>query len=126
MKLALLLVALASTAHAQPRNRIPSVRIGAPTVTGGLAREVVRRVLDRQRTKFQYCYEKHLLVDSKVRGTLKVAFEIVETGKAANVGTVGIEGEVAACTRRVFEYVEFPRPKDGKGVAVKFELLLSP
>jgi hypothetical protein len=102
------------------------VRIGAPTVTGGMAREVVRRVIDRQRNKFQYCYEKHLLVDSRVQGTLKVALEILPSGKPENVGTLGIEGEVAACTKRVLEYVEFPKPQDGKGVAVKFELTLKP
>ncbi len=124
MRLALLLVALASAAQAQPQP--PSVRIGALTVTGGLPRDVVRRVLGSQRSKFQYCYEKHLHVDPAVQGTLKVAFEIVSSGKAANVGTLGIEGEVAACTKRVFEYVEFPKPKDGKGVAVKFELTLKP
>jgi len=36
------------------------------------------------------------------------------------------EGEVVACTKRVFGYFEFPKPKNGKTVAVKFELLLKP
>ena len=126
MKLALAILAIATTANAQPR-QLPTVRITKQEVTGsGRDKQVVLRVLGRQRNRLQYCYEKHLLVDPEVRGTLKVAFEISPAGKPANVGTMGVEGEVAACTKRVLDYAVFPKPKAGQVVAVKFELLLKP
>lgn len=131
MRAALGLLVLAGTAHAQPgapsrKPRLPSVKISVPVVTGALDKQVVRRIVHRQRAKFQYCYEKHLLMDPKLAGTLQLAFEIAGDGTVQNAGTMGLEGEVARCSKSALDATAFPRPTDGKGVGVKFALTLSP
>jgi len=122
VKLALLGLIVASSVNAQPAPRmptIPTVTIGAPAVTGPLEINIVRRYLRRHMNKFQSCYEM-------LKGTLKAASEIAPSGKVANLGTMGVEGEVAACTKTVLELIEYPRPRDGKRVAVKVDFRLTP
>ncbi len=136
MKLALpaLLALLAPIAHAQPGEGLqprkrpppPTVKVGMPVVTGPLDKEIVRRYLKRNLGRFTYCYEKQLLVEANLKGTLKAAYTITPEGKVTAAGTMGVEGEVAACTKRVLELIEYPKPLGGKEVAVKVDFTLTP
>lgn len=131
MKLAAVLVlAGLASARAEPRQprpaSVPTVKILRPVVTGPLDPAIVYRYLLRNRAKLQYCYEKQLAGDPTLKGTLKAAFAIHASGKVHDVGTVGVEGEVAACTRRVLETIEYPKPRDNKVASVKLELVLAP
>ena len=132
MRLAMALLTFSGLASAQPgapnkprvRREPPTVSIASLVVTGPLEKDIVRRYLRRNNNKFTYCYEKHLLVDDKLKGTLKAAYEITADGTVANAGTMGVEGEAAACTKKVLERIEYPRPKGDKSVAVKVDFVL--
>ncbi len=95
-----------------------------PKVTGPLDANIVRRYLMRNRSKLQYCYEKQLSITPGVEGAMKAAWEIKPDGKVVNVGTFGLDGEVAACTKRVLELIEYPKPRQGKSAAVDVAFIM--
>jgi hypothetical protein len=117
LAVALLVVGLSGGAEAR-KPSMPSVVILTPKVTGQLDPNIVRRYLMRNRNKFQYCYEKHLASNPLLEGKLEAAWEIRPDGKVINAGTMGLDGEVAACAKRVLESIEYPKPRNKKGVAV--------
>jgi hypothetical protein len=101
-------------------NNGPSVAIGQPTtqVTGtatgdGLDKAIIRRYIKRNIQKIQYCYEKQLLADPKLAGTVTTKFVIAETGKVTKSEADGVHKETASCVARVIEGIEFPKPKGG-------------
>lgn len=127
--IALVLLASAATVDAQPARRpapVPTVSIWALKVSGPLDKNLVRRYLVRNNQKFQYCYEKQLATTPKLEGELKAAWEIKPDGKVLNVGTMGLDGEVATCSKRVLESIEYPKPRGGKSAAVNVSFLLKP
>lgn len=83
------------------------------TALGGLDKAVVRRYIQRQLSKFQYCYEKELLVNDQLAGTVDTRFLITPEGDVMAVEASGVSPEVSTCVAGVIKNIQFPRSRDG-------------
>ena len=100
----------------------PPVRIGEPTVKGDLDKAIIRRYVKRHIQKVVYCYEKQLLVDDKIAGTVTTQFTIDADGFVTGATASGMDKTVAECIQTVISRIEFPKPKSGE-VAVTYPLV---
>ncbi len=87
----------------------------APCVIGdgGLDKAVVRRYIRRQLSKIQYCYEKELLANDTLRGSVDIHFLIQLDGHVSTVETSGVSPAVASCVSTVIKSIEFPAQRAG-------------
>jgi hypothetical protein len=97
------------------RQQQSTVTITRPVVEGKLDADVVRRHLKRQISKFQFCFEREVLVDPLLTGgTATAAFVITAIG-ATHVGTVGgVQANVDACIAGVISRIEFPKTTESE------------
>jgi hypothetical protein len=105
---------------------VPTIRIGQPTTLGDLDKAIIRRYIKRNIQKLQYCYEKQLLVKSKLEGTVSTQFFIDPAGHVASANASGVDPEVASCVAAVIKRIEFPKPKGGGGVQVNYPFTFRP
>lgn len=110
----------------------PVVRMGMPTVTGGLDRDIVRRVVRRHVNEVRHCYDQTLVVAGDLGGDFEVTFAITPTGATDEVASrsttlSGALGKrVLDCTSKAVERWKFPEPSDGKPVEVTHPFTLAP
>lgn len=100
---------------------IPSVAIGTATVRGDLKSSIVRRYIRRKLRRIRYCYEKELVATPTLAGTVVVQFQIsprglVQGAKASGMGNRNVE----ACVASAIASVQFPKPRDGGYVNVRY------
>lgn len=92
------------------------VRTGTPNVTGGLSREVVRRVVQRHLTELRFCYEQGLARSPNLAGNASLVFDITSSGTAANArltgSTVG-DSQVEQCVSHAAARWAYPAPEGG-------------
>ena len=93
-------------------NTTVTAKLGTPTVAG-LAADVVQGYLQQKLTILQYCYEKALLSDASLAGTVDVVFEIDSNGDGKPVQAIGVSDAVASCVADVLGDIQFPKPSDG-------------
>jgi len=98
----------------------PSVSIGQPLSAGDLDKAIIRRYIKRNVPKLQYCYEKELLTNPKLQGTVTTKFFITPNGDVASVDATGVDPTVASCIAGVVKSIVFPKPKGGGGVQVSY------
>lgn len=91
----------------------PTVRLGVSQVNGELDTNIVRRILRRQQARVTYCYEKQLLVEPGLSGTVTARFEIDERGAVIDASASGMNDEVASCVASALRSASFPAPKSG-------------
>jgi hypothetical protein len=94
----------------------PKVELGAIAVSGRLAPEVIRRLLEERLPAVVACYENGLLRLLHLEGRVSVRFVIGADGAPSNVGNGGSDlpdGDVVACTVRTLWGSSFPRPDRG-------------
>jgi hypothetical protein len=100
---------------------VPPVTISHPYSTGdGLDREIIRRYVNRQRARIQYCYEKELLAKSTLEGDVTVQFLIMPDGTVSTSAGAGMDNNVASCVADTIHDIAFPKPTDGGSVQVKY------
>jgi hypothetical protein len=102
------------------KSKGPSVALGQSGVTGDLDKAIIRRYIKRNIQKIQYCYEKELLAKPKLEGTVTVEFDIAPDGKVTSSVAHGMDTAVEGCVAQVIKGIEFPKPKGGGIVAVKY------
>jgi hypothetical protein len=102
------------------RPDVPKPVIGTPTTVGDLDKEIIRRYIKRNFAKITYCYEKELLVNNTLTGTINVQFFISPTGSVTTAAGNGANQKVANCIADVIQTIEFPRPSGGAGVQVNY------
>ncbi|MFT3691597.1 MAG: AgmX/PglI C-terminal domain-containing protein [Kofleriaceae bacterium] len=100
-------------------DRPKSTSVGQPAVNGDLDKAVIRRYVKRNIQKIQYCYEKELLANDKLQGTVTTSFFIDPEGKVTSATGSGVDPHVAECVAGVIKSIEFPKPKGG-GVQVNY------
>jgi hypothetical protein len=105
--------------------RGPVVRPVVSHVNGELDTAIVRRVLMSQVSELRACYQKQLLVEPGLEGTVTARFEIDETGAVTDASASGVNDEVASCVASVIRGAAFPKPKRGT-VSVTSKLVLKP
>lgn len=108
--------------YAFRRARMPPtiVSIGQPHVEGVLDKAILRRYIKRNVGKLQYCYEKQLLVNAALSGTVTAEFFITPNGEVASAKATGVDPAVSSCIASVLKSVVYPKPKDGNGVLVSY------
>jgi hypothetical protein len=91
--------------------------------TRELPRGVVARVMHGAKPSLRLCYEGELPADPKLKGDLRVDFEIGPTGAVRNQKleeSTLRNARVEQCVLKNLAKVEFPRPPGGEVVEVSF------
>ena len=102
------------------RGNGPTARIGQPTAGSGLDKAIIRRYIKRNIQKIQYCYEKQLVSNPTLAGTLRVDFTITGAGLVTGATGSGLDRAVDACVAGVIAGIEFPKPQGGGEVRVSY------
>jgi TonB family protein len=107
---------------------IPAVFHRAYTVTGPLAKDVVRRIVRSHINEVRYCYNQGVARNPKLRGTVVVDFTISLTGKvSASVvrSSTLTDPKVDTCIVESTRRWVFPKPSGGTAdVSYEFDLVL--
>jgi len=106
----------------------PVVRpAGSAIVSRGLTSDQVRRVVQRNNSQVQHCYEQGLQRNPNLAGRVTVMFMITPTGSVGSstadngIGDSVVSSCIAGATRRW----AFPQPDPSQPVAVRFSFALS-
>lgn len=101
----------------------PPGKLGAPTITKGkveisgagkLDGSVVTRYLNKNAANFQLCYEKPLLGNPAIAGSITLVFDVDATGKVSSAKTTGnMNDDVEKCIVSVASKIAFPKPTKG-------------
>jgi hypothetical protein len=108
------------------RSVVPQVHIGNATATGDLDKNIIRRYIRRQLARIKYCYEKQLLVNQGLQGTVVTNFVINGDGSVSNSKAGGVNGDVSSCVADVISSIQFPKPKGGGIVQVRYPFNFRP
>lgn len=107
--------------------RPPEVRIGSATATGDLDKNIIRRYIRKKLPQIKYCYEKQLLVKPKLEGTVTTQFTISGNGAVISVQASGIgDPAVESCVAAAIKSIQFPKPKGGGLVNVRYPFTFRP
>lgn len=111
------------------RGAPPRIRTGSATVTGGLAKAVVRRAIHRHLAAMRSCYERQLRKHPQLSGQVVVELVISGTGKVmrATLKRSSLKNAAfEACIVNTFKRMTFPAPQGGGAVVVRYPLSFSP
>jgi len=104
------------------------VNVGAPTATGKLAPEVIRRIVRAHITRLHHCYERSLQQDPNLQGKIAVRFVIEPNGAVSSVADAGstiTDKAMMSCTLNTFQAMLFPAPEGGGKVVVTYPLVFA-
>ncbi|CAN5753472.1 hypothetical protein BH11MYX3_BH11MYX3_46910 [soil metagenome] len=104
----------------------PGDMIGRPILDGDLDKATIKRYIKRSVDKIAYCYEKQLLANPNMGGTINVAFYIDPNGNVKSSQGQGFDANVASCVSNVISQISFPKPKNGGGVQVNYPFNFRP
>jgi Ca-activated chloride channel family protein len=110
------------------REKPPSVRMGAVSVSGRLPPEVIQRIVRQSFGRFRLCYENGLRSNPNLQGRVSVRFTIGADGNVSGTGNGGSDlpdGNVIACVVRGFGGLMFPAPEGGN-VVVTYPIIFAP
>ncbi len=108
--------------------KVPSVRVGATSVSGHLPPEVIQRIVRQNFGRFRACYENGLRGNPALGGRVAVRFVIGRDGAVGSVGNGGSDlpdPNVVSCVVRAFYGLSFPQP-DGGIVTVTYPIVFTP
>ena len=108
-----------------------SVRIvpGQTTVVGGLAREVIARVIQEHQSEIKYCYEVQLNRNPSLAGKVTVLFTIDGTGAVVDAQTAETtlnNADTEKCMLAKIRRWKFPEPAGNGIVKVNFPWIFKP
>jgi hypothetical protein len=105
----------------------PQVRIGNVSATGDLDKNIIRRYIRRKLPRIRHCYEKELLVKPALAGTVVTQFQISPAGSVQGANAKGINnGNVESCVAAAIQSIQFPKPKGGGYVNVRYPFTFQP
>ncbi|MDR3607065.1 MAG: AgmX/PglI C-terminal domain-containing protein [Oligoflexia bacterium] len=96
-----------------------SVSVSGP---GKISDAAIEKTLAKYLQKFQYCYEKALLTDSTLAGTIQMQWTIAVGGSVSNVHVVRSalnNAGLHSCLTRELSKITFPSPSGGSVVVKK-------
>lgn len=108
----------------RPRFAVKIIEVAIDVTAGSFPPEVVKRMVRRNYPKMRECYERALLKDATVKGTIVTTFVIDATGAARGVKITGgtmHDAATTSCILGVFVGMMFPKPESGS-VSVKYDL----
>jgi hypothetical protein len=102
------------------------VKMATPTVTNTEGKKLpatkVQRYLKRDAMKYRYCYEKRLLVEPALRGTLTLAFHVLPDGTVNQVRVEGVDNEIENCGAAILRRMQLPKQTEELVVRTKVTL----
>jgi len=104
----------------------PQVKIGNASATGDLDKNIIRRYIRRKLPRIRNCYEKELLVNQALNGTIVTQFQISPQGSVLNATANGVDPKVASCVAEAIKSIQFPKPKGGGLVNVRYPFTFRP
>jgi hypothetical protein len=109
------------------KSKPPQVRIGNVSATGDLDKNIIRRYIRRKLPRIRHCYEKELLVKPGLAGTVVTQFQISPAGTVQGANAKGIGSkEVESCVAAAIKSIQFPKPKGGGYVNVRYPFTFQP
>lgn len=103
-----------------------NISAGAPVIMGSLDKEIIRRVIKEHIAQIRYCYEKELVRSPGLFGKVATSFTIGGDGhvQSASVTESTLKNdEVERCITAKIRTWEFPKPKGGGVVIVKYPFI---
>lgn len=107
--------------------RVPQIRVREAEVRGSLAKEVIRRAIQRRLSEIRYCYEQGLGDNPELAGRVQVKFVIAPSGsvQGAAVESSSLQSaRVESCITDAVRRFSFPAPDGGGVVIVSYPFLL--
>jgi TonB family protein len=89
------------------------------TSHGQLDKAIIRRIVRQSLSRIRYCYEKELVKDPTLAGTVTVTFTIDQRGSVATASASGMP-VVDACVASAVRSLVFPKPSGGGVVNVTY------
>jgi hypothetical protein len=86
----------------------------------------IRRYVRRHLAQISYCYEKVLVGNASLAGTLSTTFVINENGTVSGATATGVDETVGACVADVLGRIEFPAARGGGVVQVNYPFHFRP
>lgn len=98
----------------------PEVDIGPVRSNGGLDAKIIRRHVRRKLNRIRHCYERELVVNEGLEGTVTVRFQISPQGLVQGLNSGGMGNtNVESCVAEAIQAIHFPQPDGGNYVNVK-------
>ena len=107
-------------------HRIPAMAIGQPNSQGDLDKKEIRKVIKGNADKLRACYEKALVEQPTLHGTVMTQFFIKPDGTVAIANASGVDSAVSDCIAGVVKALVFPKPNGGGGVQVNYPFTFRP
>lgn len=103
-----------------------NISAGSPIIMGSLDKEIIRRVIKQHIAQIRYCYEKELVRNPGLFGKVATQFTISASGsvQSAKVQQSTLNNrEVERCITAKIRTWQFPKPKGGGIVIVKYPFI---
>jgi hypothetical protein len=109
-----------------PFTFMPASSDSQPTTTGIVDpdKQMIRRVIHRHIQSIQYCYEKRLLEQPGLKGTIQAKFTVDADAKVGASTATGVDPQVASCVAAVIKGLPFERPS--KAMEINYPFSFSP
>ena len=115
------------TMTAKPVVEKPTESKRAPVGGKALTPDTIRSTVGASSARTRGCYEKALVKQRTLQGTLTVAFSIGKDGKVMSAAGTGFPDKaVSDCVVKVFQGLRFPPPADGKLTPVRYPIVFRP
>ena len=82
----------------------------AELAIAGIVQRDIAKVVRAHIREVQYCYEKRLLEQPGLKGTIQAKFTVDADGKVGTSTATGVDAQVASCVAAVIEGLPFERP----------------
>ncbi|MBN2724289.1 MAG: FHA domain-containing protein [Deltaproteobacteria bacterium] len=89
------------------------MRDGRAEVAGKLDANEVRSIIRAHRNQVHHCYQKSLMINDNLAGTLRVVFIINSSGRVHSCSITDRVGNVGGCVCRRLTTWRFPQPQGG-------------
>ena len=100
-----------------------NISAGNPVIMGSLDKELIRRVIEAHKAQIRYCYEKALVRTPGLFGKIDMEWTITGEGRVSDSkpkGSTMQNPEVERCIAEKIRTWEFPKPKGGGIVVVRY------
>jgi Ca-activated chloride channel family protein len=116
--------------NGKPSSGTPQVRLGELVVTGGLAKEKVQEILQKELSSFQLCFQEALKAQPNLKGKMVMKFTIDARGRVTQVKVSETDlkakgKELQECVRQRLLSLQFLVPAGGVQVTVTVPFLLN-
>jgi hypothetical protein len=104
---------------------VPTVKPGRPIIDDDTVGPIVQRYMKRYKDRIGYCYERALLGNKALAGTVTASFVIGAAGNVMSSSASGVDANLDECVASVVAGIQFPRLADGGTFQVRYPFMLT-